>query len=66
MKIKIETPLYLELYSRLAAWHVDDGNSSMVTKDSNGDEVYTSGYQDRFNDAADEVCFILDEYFEKI
>ena len=55
-KITIPTEVWVELYAKLANWHVEDyffGTPIHVwKKDKNGDESYTKEAQDKFNESS--------------
>jgi len=65
-KITIPTEVWVELYSELAAWHVEESALDHPTSvDENGNESYTEDAQNRFDDASDYIEEILESFFEK-
>ena len=60
---------YVSLYSDLAGYLVNEaqangGLDEVFEETDNGDEHYTEEAQDMFNQYSDDVCEILDNYFE--
>lgn len=60
---------YVSLYSDLAGYLVNEaqangGLDEVFVEADNGDEHYTEEAQDMFNQYSDDVCEILDNYFE--
>tara|TARA_Y100000996_G_scaffold337119_1_gene273813 strand:- start:76 stop:282 length:207 start_codon:yes stop_codon:yes gene_type:complete len=66
MKIKIPSELWVELYSEIAGAIVEySALDPTMTTDENGDERYTEEAQEKFNDCAEMVEEILENYFVK-
>ena len=65
-KIAIQPEVWVELYSELAGWHVEESAiDNPRQEDEDGNESYTEEAQDKFCDAADCVEEILGRFFEK-
>tara|TARA_Y100000739_G_scaffold226890_1_gene235297 strand:- start:980 stop:1198 length:219 start_codon:yes stop_codon:yes gene_type:complete len=65
-KIAIPAETWVELYSELAGWHVQESALDNPTKtDEFGNESLTEEAQEKFVDAVDEVESILESFFEK-
>jgi len=66
MKIKIPSELWVELYSEIAGAIVEySALDPTMTTDENGDKRYTEEAQEKFNDCAEMVEEILENYFVK-
>lgn len=66
MKIKIPSERWVELYSEIAGAIVEySALDPTTTTDENGDERYTEEAQEKFNDCAEMVEGILENYFVK-
>ena len=65
-KIAIPAETWVELYSELAGWHVQESALDNPTEtDEFGNESLTEEAQEKFVDAVDEVESILESFFEK-
>lgn len=65
-KIKISTPDWIQLYTRLADFTLSHSSLDCITEiDENGDERYTPEKQEEFNYLVDEIETILESFFEK-
>ena len=65
-KIKISTPDWIQLYTRLADFTLFHSSLDCITEiDENGDERYTPEKQEEFNYLVDEIETILESFFEK-
>jgi len=65
-KITVPTITWIELYARLAAWHVEETALDYPWKvDDEGNLSYTDDAQDKFNDASDRIQEILSIHFKR-
>ena len=65
-KIVIPAEQWVELYSELSAWHVQESALDNPTEiDEFGNESYTEEAQSKFEEAAGDVENILETFFEK-
>lgn len=65
-KITIQPEVWVELYSELANWYVEESAiDSPWKEDENGDQYYTAEAQDKFCHAAACIEEILESFFKK-
>ncbi len=65
-KIVIPAEKWVELYSQLAGWYVEESAlDNPIQIDEFGNESYTEEAQAKFEDAVGEVESLLESFFEK-
>jgi len=65
-KLVVPAETWIELYSEIAGWHVQESALDNPTEtDDSGNESYTEEAQAKFEEAAGEVENILETFFEK-
>lgn len=65
-KIVIPSEQWVELYSEIAGWHVQESAlGKHFETDEFGNESYTEEAQMKFEDATESIEEILEQFFEK-